>query len=143
CRRGRRSRRRTPARSHLSPSYRHLESNRIRLRRRGTVEAERAAVLQQERDQRGPAGLVACAKAGAVVAMKELMERDVVAPVGVALDVLVVAEHRPTAVTIAQKDAGQSPGKPFGNFGERLLNPGAGRVLQRERLAVVAREGGN
>src|SRR5215510_4682627 len=55
----------------------------------------------------GPAGLMAGAEAGAVVAMKVLVEREVIAPVRVLLKRAGTPVDRPPAMVVPQKDAGQ------------------------------------
>ena len=68
------------------------------------------------RDDPGPAGLVARAEAGAVVAVEVFVEQDVVAPVRIVLELLGAAVHRPPAVLVAQEDAreavARSPWRP-------------------------------
>src|SRR5262249_26518821 len=48
-------------------------------------------VEEQRGDQRSPAGLMACADAGAVVSVEVFMKRNVIPPVRVALEIVVVA----------------------------------------------------
>ena len=64
--------------------------------------------LRKHGHQRRPSGLVAGAEAGAVVAVEVLVERNVVAPVRVLLELLRAAEHRPPAALVAQEDALQT-----------------------------------
>ena len=52
-------------------------------------------------DDPGPAGLVARADAGAVVAVEVFEELDAIAPVRVFLELLRAAVHRPAAVLVA------------------------------------------
>ena len=52
--------------------------------------------------QPGPAGLVAGAQPGAVVAVEVLVEEDVVAPVGIGLELLRAAVDGPPAVLVAR-----------------------------------------
>src|SRR5215470_4740005 len=66
--------------------------------------------FDQRRHQPGPAGLVTGADAGAVVAMEIFVEQQVIPPVGIALELLGAAEHRPPPVLVAQEDAGQPIG---------------------------------
>ena len=65
-------------------------------------------LLDQFRHQGGPAGLVAGADAGAVVAVEVFMERDEVAPMGIVLEFFRAAEDRPAAMLVAQKYARQA-----------------------------------
>ena len=53
----------------------------------------------------GPAGLMAGAEAGAVVAVEVLVEQDEIAPVRVFLELPRAAVDRPPAVLVAQEDA--------------------------------------
>src|SRR5262245_7828918 len=46
-------------------------------------------------DESGPAGLVAGSESGAVITVKVFVEQNVVAPVGVGLELLGAAKHRP------------------------------------------------
>src|SRR5262245_31808352 len=65
---------------------------------------------QRPRDNAGPAGLVAGAEAGAVVAVEVLVEEDVVAPVRVVLELLGAAVDRPTAAGVAPEDRRETIG---------------------------------
>ena len=60
-------------------------------------------LLNQFRNERRPAGLVAGADAGAVVAVKVFVKRNEVAPVRILLKFLRAAEDRTTAMFILQK----------------------------------------
>src|SRR6266508_1150912 len=55
------------------------------------------------RDQSGPAGLVRCATATAIVAVEVFMEQDVVLEMRISLKFLVGAEHGTPAVGSAHK----------------------------------------
>ena len=57
----------------------------------------------------GPAGLMAGAQPGAIVAVEVFVEEDVVAPVGIGLELLGAAIDGPPAMFIAQED----PAKPI------------------------------
>ena len=67
-------------------------------------------------DDAGPAGLMAGAEAGAVVAVKVLVEREVIAPVRVLLKRAGAPVDRPPALVVPQKDAAsagaRSPRRP-------------------------------
>jgi hypothetical protein len=65
-------------------------------------------LLQQLGDQAGPAGLVAGAHAATAVAVEILVEGDMVAPVGVALEQLDLAEDRSSTISVPQEDALQA-----------------------------------
>ena len=66
----------------------------------------------------GPAGLVARAEPGAVVAVEVLVEEDVVAPVGIGLELLRAAVDGSPAVLVAQEDAGEPVGDLLGHLEE-------------------------
>src|SRR5262249_60394140 len=70
-----------------------------------------AALLRGLGPDPGPAGLMARADPGAVVAVEVLVEEHEVAPVRVVLEFLGTAVDRPPPVTSAQKDAGQAAGQ--------------------------------
>src|SRR5262249_61316042 len=72
------------------------------------VETQTAAVLEQQRDERRPPGLVACTEAVSAFTVEELVERDTVAPVDVVLKDLGVAKHGAAAVFVPNEDAGQA-----------------------------------
>src|SRR5919199_192784 len=61
------------------------------------------------RDERGPAGLMARADAGARIAVEVLVERNQVVPVLVALEQPGGAEHRPPSGGVFQEDPRQPP----------------------------------
>ena len=69
-----------------------------------------AALLEQLGYQAGPAGLVAGAEAGAVVAVEVFVEQDVIAPMRVGLELVGAAEHGTAAVLVAKKEPGQAAG---------------------------------
>src|SRR5229473_1678676 len=62
------------------------------------------ALFDQFCDQAGPAGLMACADPGAIVAMKVFVEKDEVAPVRIALKELGATRHGPPPVRIPPKE---------------------------------------
>ena len=72
--------------------------------------------VEQRRDEPGPAGLVAGAEPGAVVAVEVLVEEDQVAPVRIVLELRRAAVDRPPPIGVAQERAGQparrSPAPP-------------------------------
>src|SRR4051794_25635532 len=72
------------------------------IRRRGGEEMHGA------RDRSGPAGLVIGAQAHAVVAVEVFVELDVIAPVGIVLELLLHPVHRPGARFVLQEDAGET-----------------------------------
>src|SRR5207302_1374695 len=68
-----------------------------------------ALLLDELGDQAGPARLMARAHAGPVVAVEVLVERHIVAPVRIVLEILLPAKHRPPAVVVAHEDADEAP----------------------------------
>src|SRR3569833_905038 len=99
------------------------------------------AAGDQVGDQGGPPGLVAGAEARAGVAVEVLEEQQLVAPLRVALQPLVVPEHRTTAVTLG--DVGLLP-FAVGAGGVAQPHPPtrAGGQLDGELVAEVAVEPG-
>ena len=71
-----------------------------------------SVLLDQFRDQRGPAGLMAGADARAIVAVEVFVKRDEIPPVRIVLKFLRTAENRPAAVFVAEKN----PRESLGNF---------------------------
>ena len=92
-------------------------------------------LLNQFRNQRGPAGLVAGADAGAVVAMKVFVKRDQVAPVGIFLEFFRAAEDRAPAMFILQKYSRQALGDFSGDLPQVQVDARAGRVFDFEIIA--------
>src|SRR5512136_150391 len=68
---------------------------------------EKSKELDQLGDHPCPSRLVACAQARTVVPMEVLVEKNVIPPVGVGLELLRAAVHRPPVALIAQKDVGK------------------------------------
>src|SRR5262245_13395862 len=96
-----------------------------------------AARHQQFRDQTSPAGLVRSAEADARVTVKIFVEQDVVAEIGVALQLVVVAVHRAAAGWIAQKETRQASGDFFRYFVDGDKAARARRAFDFEVVAVV------
>ena len=67
-----------------------------------------SGLLNQFRDQAGPACLMTCADAGSVVPMEVFVEYDVVTPVRIVLKGLRAAEHRTFPLSILEKDVRQT-----------------------------------
>src|SRR6266446_1989750 len=95
------------------------------------------ALFDQFCDETGPAGLMASADPGAIVAVKVFVEKDEIAPVRIALKKLGAARHGPAALRIAEKNVNEPPG----NFGGYLPKIGFGAgmrgALDFEIFAVV------
>src|SRR4051794_16514821 len=96
-----------------------------------------AEIVEQDCDQPGPAGLVAGADAGAIVAMKVLVEQEAVAPMRVILELPRGAEDGPPAAAVAQEGRGQTTGDLARHFEEVQLLPAAGRALDGERVPEI------
>lgn len=75
-------------------------------------------LLNQFCDQGGPAGLMACTDAGAVVAVKIFVKQDEIAPVIITLEFFRPAEDRPAAGLVAQKNPRQTLRNLPGNIPE-------------------------
>src|SRR5262245_6627242 len=67
-------------------------------------------------DDPGPAGLMARAEPGAVVAVEVLVEQDEIAPVGVLLELRAPSVYRPPPILASQEDAGQPARDLLGNL---------------------------
>ena len=67
-----------------------------------------AALLEKFRYEAGPTGLMACANAGAIVAVKVFVEGDQIAPGRIGLEFCGGAENRPLLVRVSQEDARES-----------------------------------
>ncbi len=81
---------------------------KLRRKRRGSERGLSSfGLLQQFGDKRRPARLVTGTQARASVAMKVLMEQQVVTEIGVGLKHLVRAKHRSVTMGITQKDVRQ------------------------------------
>ena len=74
------------------------------------------ALFEEFGDEPGPAGLVICAQAGAVVAVKIFVEQDKVFPVRVVLKNLDPARNRAAPILAANKDMNEAPGDIRGDF---------------------------
>ena len=80
---------------------------------------------EQQRHGPGPAGLVAGADPGTVVAVEVLVEQQQVVPVGIALELLDPAEHRPAPVLV---------------LGEGRRQPSADLARDLEQVQLVSPE---
>src|SRR5712692_10107818 len=88
-----------------------------------------STLLQQLRDQAGPASLVAGTDAGAVVTMKILVEEDEILPVRVALKLLRATVDRSPTVRAVQKDARETAGEFCRDLPQGHLLTRAGRAF--------------
>src|SRR5688572_1157838 len=71
------------------------------------IRARRGEQMHPTRNDSGPTGLVACAEAGAGVAMKVLVELDAVAPIRIFLEFHVPCVYRAPPFFILQEDVGK------------------------------------
>ena len=99
-----------------------------------------STLLEQLRDERGPARLMAGSDASAVVAVEVLVEQNQIAPVRIVLERLDAAEHRTPAILVAQEDARHPARELRGHLAEGHELPGSGRALDGESVAVVVME---
>ena len=80
-------------------------------------------------DEAGPAGLMACAEPGAVVAVEVFVEEDVVAPVGIGLELFRAAVDGSPAVWCGEPDGDEPVGEvAIARRGQ--LPAGAGRGIR-------------
>ena len=93
-------------------------------------------LLNQFGDQGGPAGLMAGADTGAVIAMETFVKWDEIAPVRVVLKFLGAAENRSATVFIAQKDICEPLGNVSGGLPEIDHSAGVGGTLDFVLIAV-------
>ena len=68
--------------------------------------------LDQFGHEPGPAGLMAGTEARAIIAVEVLVKEDVIAPVGIALELLTAAVDGAPALLVA----GEYPGEPVGDL---------------------------
>src|SRR5262245_49435677 len=93
--------------------------------------------MHDPRDHAGPSGLMTGAEAGAVVAVKVLVEENQIAPVRILLEHARAAKHRTTAVGAAEKNVSQTPGDIFGHLIKVHAPARPGGALDQEFVAVV------
>src|SRR5438552_135287 len=101
------------------------------------LRVEVAEQVNQLPDKTCPPGLVAGSQTGTVVAMKVLVEEDVVAPVRVALELLATTVHRPLARLVAEEDTLQAGGHFLSYFKEVHPAARAGGALNFEIVAII------
>src|SRR5215831_5260834 len=88
-------------------------------------------------DDAGPAGLMTGAEAGTVVAVKVLVEREVIAPVRILLKLASAPVDWPPAMLVSQKDAGQPARELLGDLIQVHLSARARGTFDGEIIAVV------
>src|SRR5262245_1862256 len=87
------------------------------------------ALLEELGDQSGPAGLMARAETGAVVAVEIFVERDEVPPLRVGLELGDAAVDRPAAIRPAEEDARQPSREIRRDVPQGRTRTRSGRVL--------------
>src|SRR5271168_860444 len=92
--------------------------------------------LHQVRDDSGPAGLVAGAEPGSILAMKVLMELNKVPPVRIVLKLLHGSVHGAFSVWGAQEDIGEPLIDLDGDLKQRLHGPRTCRALDLKVVSV-------
>src|SRR6516162_8233984 len=94
---------------------------------------------EQRGDERCPAGLMAGTDAGAVVSVEVLIKRNVIPPVRVALEIVVVAPDgtAPAARGIAQENVRQPPRQVRGDLAQIAPPPGTGRAFHLQVVPVI------
>src|SRR6266540_7303137 len=97
-------------------------------------------LLNQLRDQAGPAGLMAGTNATAVVTVEVLVEQDQIAPVRIGLESFVRSVHRSASVGAAQEGARQPARDLRCHFGQRHPATRPRRTLHREVVPEVVME---
>src|SRR5207253_1679916 len=96
-----------------------------------------AALLQRLGDQSGPARLVTCPDATAVVAMEIFVEQNEIAPVGVVLELVGLPVDRAATGGVAQEDRVQ-PAREFRcNLAQGHPLARTSRKLDLEGISVV------
>src|SRR4051794_21474619 len=93
-------------------------------------------VLQTERDQGGPPGLVRRPTTPAVVAMKVLVEEQQIPPVGVGGKTRVLTLPGAPSILVGEKDAGQTGAKLLGYLIEGHHRARAGWAFHQEGILV-------
>src|SRR5262249_54753913 len=88
-------------------------------------------------DDTGPASLMAGTEAGTIVAVKVLVERQVIAPVWVLLKLAGTPVDRSPAMVVPQKDAGYSAQDLLGDLIQIHLSARARGTFNHEIIAVV------
>src|SRR5208282_1620215 len=99
-----------------------------------------AVRTQQQCNQAGPAGLMRCTQAAAGGAVKILIKQHIVAEPGIFLLDPRIAEHRPVALLVAQKNPAQTPGELGSHFTEVMQPTRPDRTFDLEVVAVITVE---
>src|SRR6516225_1800842 len=92
--------------------------------------------VEQRRDKPCPSRLMAGAKPGAILAMKVLVEQDVIPPLRVFLEFLGASVNRPPVIFIAKKDAGQAQRNLLRHLKQRHVFSGTSWTFHFEIVTV-------
>src|ERR1700683_1093621 len=95
------------------------------------------ALFDQLGHQAGPPSLMTCAEAGAVVAMKVLVEQNQISPVRIVLEYFGSTVDGPAAVVATQERTDHTARKFGGPLPQIAVFPGASRAFNLEILAIV------
>src|SRR5262249_46690539 len=98
---------------------------------------EHSEELDPLRPHASPARLVTGPQAGPVVPVEVFVEQDVVAPVGIGLELLGSAVHGSPALLVAKEDAREPVGDLLGHFEEVHELARSGPAFDLEAVAVI------
>src|SRR5271169_144084 len=91
----------------------------LRARRASTCRLSlRGELADQVGNQSGPTGLVRSAAAAAVVAVKVLVEEDIILEIGIGLKLFIGPENRTSAVGAAEKELDEAVAQLIGDLVE-------------------------
>jgi len=76
-------------------------------------------------------------EAGSGIPVEVFVEEQVVAPMWIGLQQLLIAEDRTTTIMTAPEESDEASGKIVGDAIKREVLAGAGRVLDHELITVV------
>src|SRR5277367_4948302 len=96
-----------------------------------------SALLNQFRDQCGPAGLVTCTDSGTVIAVEIFIKKDQVLQVRITLKKFGAARDRTASILIANENMHETAGNLGCHFPEILFVAATRRRLDFKVLAVV------
>src|SRR6185295_410822 len=106
----------------------------------GILRCEVAEQAQERSDEPGPARLMAGPDAGAIVAMKVLVEEHEITPVRIVLEAARGAVDRPPPLRIGHEDADEPSRQLRSDFEQGHEPPGARRTFDAKVIAVVTVE---
>ncbi len=98
------------------------------------------AGLQEFGDEAAPAGLMRCAHAAPVVAVKVFVEEDVVLEVRVGGELRVILQHGALTVLAFQEQPREPVGEFAGDFVDGQEFPRAGGAFDLEIVAIIVME---